>query len=150
MRNARLTNSHRNDLRALGHQDQSEWLRPWTPDRALRRYLALADRFDATRFTERPPTFKQIPWLTLYPPADLQVHDVDWDTVGSFFLAIQRLVSSVDYKVLVKEALLCFHPDRWAARRVLALMENKDEREAIAQAALRVAQEAGSTYEDLK
>ncbi len=117
------------------------------PDLALQRYLVLAERFEV--FNELAPNFDLIPWPILSVPEDVRVHDIEWDAVEAFFLAAKSKMSAADYKVLVWATMICFHQDRWAARRILRTA-GELEREAMTRAALKVVQVASSLYDELQ
>ncbi|KAJ3476834.1 hypothetical protein NLI96_g10885 [Meripilus lineatus] len=123
-------------------QREERWLRgPWTPQRALERYKALAESFDAAKYSaENPVDFWDIPWPVLHRPTTFLAQDVDWSAVEAFFSAAKSSMEGQDYTAFVEESHRRFHPDRWSARRVLLGIRDNDIRQTMETAANTVAQ----------
>lgn len=112
---------------------QQRWgFGPWTVARALERYKALSDTFDAAKYTlESPVSFDIIPWPILASPMTMSVEDVDWAAVEKFFAAVQPTMRSQDFKTFVEKSHRRFHPDRWRSRGVLKSVANETERACL-------------------
>ncbi|KAJ7063688.1 hypothetical protein C8F01DRAFT_985671 [Mycena amicta] len=93
----------------------------WTVGRALVRIKSLMDEFESLKFSEMQPlTVSAVPWPVLIDPLVLQVADISWDTVESFFARVKQMEGDVAvYNALVQRVHRMFHPDRWRARGVL-------------------------------
>lgn len=131
---------------------EERWLRgPWTTTRALERYKALAEAFDATKFSaENPVDFRDIPWPVLHRPTTYSAQDVDWSAVEAFFISVRSHMKNQDYKVFVEKSHRRFHPDRWRARRVLLSIQNDEVRETLEVAANTVAQAITPLWREVK
>ncbi|KAI0743573.1 hypothetical protein C8Q80DRAFT_1106514 [Daedaleopsis nitida] len=113
----------------------------WTNTRAIERYKALADEFDAAKFTqENPVDFESVPWPVLESPVTLRLEDIDWSAVEAFFEAAKKYMRTQDYKAFVEKSHKRFHPDRWRARGILKSVEDDDLRGCLEVAATTVAQ----------
>ncbi|KAF7981865.1 hypothetical protein HWV62_31421 [Athelia sp. TMB] len=124
---------------------------PWTPARALDRYRALCDAFDATKYSlNEPLTFADVPWPVLHAPGAFDVADIDWAAVEAFFQAVRPYVRVEEYKVFVEKSHRRFHPDRWRSRRILASVADEAEREELELAANVTAQALTPLWRDLK
>lgn len=124
---------------------------PWTPARAIERYKALADAFDAAKFgPANPAEFELVPWPVLQAPATLRIEDIDWAAVEAFFGAAKRCMRPQDYKAFVEKSHKRFHPDRWRARGVLKSIEDEDFRGSLEVAANTVAQALTPLWRDTR
>jgi hypothetical protein len=111
----------------------------WTPEVAIQRYLAIAAKFDAVKFTsESPPTFASIPWPILQPSFSL--HDIEWEAVENFFIAAEKLISADHIREFMDKSHKRFHPDRWRSRRVLSSVEDELDRDLLEVAGSSVSQ----------
>ncbi|KAJ7063689.1 hypothetical protein C8F01DRAFT_87542 [Mycena amicta] len=93
----------------------------WTVGRALVRIQSLMDEFESLKFSEMQPlSVSAVPWPVLIDPLVLQVADISWDTVESFFARVKQMeVDVAVYNALVQRVHRMFHPDRWRARGIL-------------------------------
>ncbi|KAI0675338.1 hypothetical protein C8Q78DRAFT_538315 [Trametes maxima] len=123
----------------------------WTPVRAIERYKALSETFDATKFTpEDPVLFETVPWPVLHSPVTLRVEDIEWAAVEEFFAAAKRHMRTQDYKAFVEKSHKRFHPDRWRARGVLKSVSDEEHRGCLEVAANTVAQALTPIWRDVR
>ena len=126
--------------RRAAQAQRARWARgPWTSQRALERYRVLCESFDETA---KPAslTFDDIPWPTLCAPFTFGPEDVDWAGVETFFRTVRGHMRAQDYRIFVEKSHRRFHPDRWSARGLLAVIRDDDARGMIKVAANTVAQ----------
>lgn len=133
-------------------QQRQRWsLGVWTTQRAFERYKTLAETFDSTKFsTEEPVMFETVPWPILKSPIKMTVEDIEWGAVEKFFDAVRPLMRGQDYKTFVETSHRRFHPDRWRSRRLLASVEDDEERGCLEVAANTVAQAITPIWRSLK
>ncbi|KAF8218107.1 hypothetical protein K438DRAFT_1531113, partial [Mycena galopus ATCC 62051] len=75
--------------------------------------------FEKIKFSEgQPLTFGIIPWPVLVDPLDLEIEQIDWNTVEAFFTRakIQLAANVAEYNGLVEKVHRLFHPDKWKSR----------------------------------
>lgn len=128
-------------------RDREQWaptFTGWTHKRAYERFIVLLDEFTKIKFTEEKPlTAGTVPWPVLNNPhheLDVTVLD-DWSLVETFFAAVKPYPKTAkEYRDLVQNTHLAFHPDRWRGRKILQTVMDDTQREAFEQAGLKVSQ----------
>lgn len=116
------------------HQRHEQWFSgPWNLSRALERYRICSAFFDKTQFSvdDQPLALIDIPWPTLRHPASNTASEVDWDTVKDFFTAAKGCIRPNEYKILVRQSMHRFHPDRWTSRRLYISILDEAQRNEI-------------------
>ncbi|KAK7470108.1 hypothetical protein VKT23_001549 [Stygiomarasmius scandens] len=94
-------------------------------------YQRASQTFDSWKpSSSNPLSFRSIPWPLLLRPTDITFEKITWETVEEFFKKVRQMRSSDVYTNMLNEAKKRYHPDRWAARRVLANVP-AEEREQI-------------------
>lgn len=80
----------------------------------------------------RPLLFENIPWPLLSHPTTWYIDKIEWTDVEDFFATMERLLPLSEYRELVREGHLRFHPDKWKARRILTAADDaiRDQLEA--------------------
>lgn len=113
---------------------------PWSETLALKRYSDLAETFDSMEFSNNSLMFETIPWPVLIPPSLICPANIHWAHVDAFFHAAEKALGQ-QYWSFLQESHRRFHPDRWAARRVLSYFdEDPVSRVEVEAAVNRVAQ----------
>ncbi|KAJ7204816.1 hypothetical protein GGX14DRAFT_459852 [Mycena pura] len=115
----------------------------WTVDRALRRLRIQMDEFDKLKFSEAQPlTFSVVPWPLLTDPLALDLEEITWAAVESFFarMKARMVVDLVEYSNLIERVHRMFHPDKWKARGILATVLDEETRNSLEAAGNVVAQ----------
>jgi len=116
------------------HQRHEQWFSgPWNLSRALERYRICSAFFDKTQFSadDQPLALIDIPWPTLRHPANNTASEVDWDTVKDFFTGVKGCTRPNEYKILVRQSMHRFHPDRWTSRRLYISILDEAQRNEI-------------------
>lgn len=123
-------------------RDANMWLRRgWTVHAALKRFKIQSEAFDKLNFFRGDViVFETIPWPVLKRPNSFGVEDIDWTAVESFFKEVSLYLNVDEYAKFVEKSHKRFHPDRWKSRRVLACVEDEEEKECLEVAANTVAQ----------
>jgi len=123
--------------------------RPWRPEDALRRYNRTSETFDEASFSARKPlTFAAIPWPMLSRVYSCQ--DVEWEAIDKFYREVKMIIPLKDYKQLLKQAKMRFHPDRWRSRKILVTIEDELERNLIEVAGMLTSQAVSGLWDDIK
>ncbi|KLO04293.1 hypothetical protein SCHPADRAFT_840822, partial [Schizopora paradoxa] len=111
----------------------------------------LCAAFDSSNFIrgEAVTIFESIPWPMLSRPGTFGVEDIDWASVEAFFLHVRHHIPSKEFRELVEKSHKRFHPDRWRSRRVLASVDDEEEKECLEVAANTVAQALTPLWQEL-
>lgn len=133
-------------------QQHARWsYGPWTAARAIERYKAVAEAFDAAKFTEDDPVeFETVPWPVLSAPGMFTVADIEWSAVEAFFNAARQHMRTQDYRTFVEKSHKRFHPDRWRARGILKSVADEELRGCLEVAANTVAQALTPLWRETK
>lgn len=134
------------------HQRHEQWFSgPWNLSRALERYRICGAFFDKTQFSpdDQPLALIDIPWPTLCHPANNTASEVDWDTVKDFFTAAKGCTRPNEYKILVRQSMHRFHPDRWTSRRLYISILDEAQRNEIETTVTTVSKALGALYSDV-
>ncbi|KZT43658.1 hypothetical protein SISSUDRAFT_1040138 [Sistotremastrum suecicum HHB10207 ss-3] len=111
----------------------------WGPQDAYEHFTRLSAAFDSHKpAADRPISFSDIPWPILHNPSTLSVNQIDWDSVENFFQHVQTIVSTNEYKNIIRKCRIRFHPDKW--KSILLGFQNTVERDCLETAVNTVAQ----------
>ncbi|KAI4522926.1 hypothetical protein K525DRAFT_361494 [Schizophyllum commune Loenen D] len=127
----------------------ARWPHRWpfssfTPMNARDRFLTVSQEFDApaTPFSDSHPLVaRSVPWPVLAHPAAFDLASLTWDMVERFTKAMKLIMTVAEYRTFLKNARLRFHPDKWAARRILQAVVD-DEMRAQMEAACKTVSQA--------
>ncbi|KAJ7723290.1 hypothetical protein DFH07DRAFT_856064 [Mycena maculata] len=131
------------EVRCAQRDEQLWGAGAWTPARALERLKLQLDDFDKIKFSEAQPlTFRAVPWPVLTDPLDIDIEQINWEAVETFFARakVQMLADIEGYSSLVGKVHRAFHPDRWKARGVLVSVMDEELRTSLETAGNVVAQ----------
>ncbi|KAK7457263.1 hypothetical protein VKT23_010562 [Stygiomarasmius scandens] len=130
------------EVRRCQDRDRILWTSwRWSNTSALSRFKHVMDEFESANFsTSTPMTVLSIPWPVLKSPFQLDVEDVQWDSVETFFETVRQMVELSEYKALVERSHKMFHPDRWRARNLLNSVMLEEERCSLEKAGNIVSQ----------
>ncbi|KAL1701287.1 hypothetical protein EV121DRAFT_176820, partial [Schizophyllum commune] len=122
----------------------ARWPHRWpfssfTPMNARDRFLTVSQEFDSPThpFSDSHPLVaRSVPWPILAHPAAFDLASLTWDMVERFTKAMKGIMAADEYRTFLKNARLRFHPDKWAARRILQAVVD-DEMRAQMEAACK-------------
>jgi flagellar biosynthesis GTPase FlhF len=140
--------AERSSVRRRREQMRTDVLRPyksrftvWSNYDAVDRFMKLSDAFDKLNFHRGDLIiFEIIPWPMLNKPGTFGVGEIEWQAVERFFSFARSAITPANFKVVVDKTHKRFHPDRWRSRRVLACIDDEEEKECLEMAANTVAQ----------
>ncbi|KAJ6629326.1 hypothetical protein B0H10DRAFT_1360693 [Mycena sp. CBHHK59/15] len=135
--------TNKEEARCQRREEQLWGTGEWSDARALERLKVQMDEFDKIKFSEAQPlTFGVIPWPVLVDPLDMDVEQVDWSAVETFFARVKVRTAGdpTEYRALVEKVHRMFHPDKWKARGVLTTVMDEDLRASLETAGNVVAQ----------
>ncbi|KIY63444.1 hypothetical protein CYLTODRAFT_493897 [Cylindrobasidium torrendii FP15055 ss-10] len=108
------------------HYRQMRWVQ-WNDTVAVNRFIQTGQQFDRRGFTlDDPVTFDLVPWPILKRPLGLGAEDIDFASVEEFFRRLEQLRPH-DYRTLLKQAQIRFHPDRWRAKNVYGSVDDAEK-----------------------
>ncbi|KAL1689246.1 hypothetical protein GGG16DRAFT_115282 [Schizophyllum commune] len=127
----------------------ARWPHRWpfssfTPMNARDRFLTVSHEFDSLThpFSDSHPLVaRSVPWPTLAHPAAFDLASLTWDMVERFTKAMKGIMAADEYRTFLKNTRLRFHPDKWAARRILQAVVD-DEMRAQMEAACKTVSQA--------
>lgn len=127
----------------------ARWPHRWpfssfTPMNARDRFLTVSHEFDSPThpFSDSHPLVaRSVPWPILAHPAAFDLASLTWDMVERFTKAMKGIMAADEYRTFLKNARLRFHPDKWAARRILPAVVD-DEMRAQMEAACKTVSQA--------
>ena len=108
------------------------------------RFLTVSYEFDSPAtpfFDTHPLVARSVPWPVLAHPAAFDLASLTWDMVERFTKAMKGIMTDAEYRAFLKNARLRFHPDKWAARRILQAVVD-DEMRAQMEAACKTVSQA--------
>ena len=137
-------------VRRQPRQTQLDQWMPWTPRRAIQRYLAISQQFDSARFSpENPVDPLLVPWPVLHSPFTHQMLRVDWRMVEAFFKEASLLMCPKHYRAFVAASRVRFHPDRWRSRGVFATGDSGLS-QALERASMAISQAIGPIWDTVR
>jgi hypothetical protein len=123
----------------------------WTDEAAIQRYLNLSKGFNQKRYSRtRPLTFYSVPWPMLYDPMIATIQNVDGTVAKTFFEEMRKYQTPEQYTVLLQNARLMFHPDRWDSGRKYAAIADDQLSGMMKKAVGEIAQSVGEMINALE
>ncbi|KAL1678416.1 hypothetical protein EV122DRAFT_212005 [Schizophyllum commune] len=115
----------------------------WTSQHACERYMLVSQEFDfpLNPFSDMYPLVsRSVPWPVLEHPAAFDISSLTWGNVECFTSAMKGIMTDAEYRAFLKNARLRFHPDKWAARRILQAVVDEGMRAQMEEACKIVSQ----------
>ncbi|KAL1717755.1 hypothetical protein EV715DRAFT_273945 [Schizophyllum commune] len=115
----------------------------WTSQHACERYMLVSQEFDfpLNPFSDMYPLVsRSVPWPVLEHPAAFDISSLTWGNVECFTSAMKGIMTDAEYRAFLKNARLRFHPDKWAARRILQAVVDEQIRAQMEEACKIVSQ----------
>ncbi|KAL1746126.1 hypothetical protein HDZ31DRAFT_62486 [Schizophyllum fasciatum] len=120
---------------------------------AYDRFLVVSREFDIPKqpFCDlNPLVVRSVPWPVLAHPSTFDIDSLTWDMVGQFMQAIRDLMGASEYRRVLKDARLRFHPDRWAARGILQAVVDNGMRAQMERACKAVSQAINDAVREME